>query len=182
MITVVIPTHPGRERELDRAVASVQAQTMPATILLELDRDREGAAATRNRGLAKVDTKWVAFLDDDDEMKPSHLRACLLHAGLSGADVVYPWFDGPDRMGCFGMPFDPEALRRRNYIPVTVLARTELVQAVGGFEDHPDELGDPCEDWGLWLKLLDAGATFSHLPLRTWIFHPGGTRGRATAA
>jgi len=42
--------------------------------------------------------------------------------------------------------------------------------------------GDPCEDWGLWLALLDAGAAFSHLPQRTWIWHNGaGTRGRGTA-
>lgn len=183
MITVVIPTHPGRDAELDRALASVWAQSpKPESVVAEYDYDREGAAATRNRALAKVDTPWVAFLDSDDEFKPGHLKACLRHAGLTGADVVYPWFDGPDEIGCFGMSFDPAALRTRNYIPVTTLCRTWMVNEVGGFEDHPDENGDPCEDWGLWLKLLDAGATFSHLPLRTWIFHPGGTRGRAAAA
>ena len=126
-----------------------------------------------------VTTDWVAFLDSDDELKPNHLRACARHATLTGADVMYPWFDGYDPMGMFGVPFDPELLRRRNYIPVTVLARTAMVKAVGGFADHPDEHGDPCEDWGLWLKLLDLGAKFSHLPQRTWIWHPGGTRGRA---
>jgi hypothetical protein len=100
-------------------------------------------------------------------------------------DVVYPWFDvegGEDPIGCFGVPFSAAFLRRRNYIPVTVLARTELVRAVGGFQDHPDENGDPCEDWGLWLALLDAGATFGHLPQRTWIWHMGaGTRGRGSS-
>ena len=182
-ITVVIPTIEGRYDKLERAVASVQAQTLaPKLIDVQLDRDREGAGATRNRALERVDTEWVAFLDDDDELKPNHLKACARYAALSGVDVVYPWFDcvgGEDPIGCFGVPFSAAFLRRRNYIPVTVLARTELVRAVGGFRDHPDEKGDPCEDWGLWLALLDAGATFGHVPQRTWIWHMGnGTRGR----
>lgn len=180
-ITVVIPTIPSREEQLERAVASVNNQTMPARLHVEYDPARTGAGATRNRALEQVDTKWVAFLDDDDVMKPNHLRACARHAGLTGADVVYPWYDatGDDPIDCFGMPFSPEALRRRNYIPVTTLCRTQMVRDVGGFQPHPDENGDPCEDWGLWLALLDAGAKFSHLPQRTWIWtSTGGTRGR----
>lgn len=188
MITVVIPTIPGRTEQRQRAVLSAQAQTYTppgGRIHLELDVDRAGAAATRNRALACVDTEWVAFLDDDDELKPGHLRACARHARLSGADVVYPGYDvvgGDDPIGCFGLPFDPILLRRRNYIPVTVLARTALVREVGGFRPHPDEFGDPCEDWGLWLAMADAGAHFAHLPQRTWVWHvSGGTRGRGAS-
>lgn len=178
MITVVIPTIAGRETLLERALASVEAQSIPCQVVVELDSNRPGPAATRNRALAKVDTEWVAFLDDDDEFLPNHLRACLRHAVLAGADVVYPYFDidGVDHIGCFGLPFDPTLLRRRNFIPVTVLVRTELVRSVGGFVDHPDEYGQPCEDWGLWLRLLDAGACFSHLPQRTWLWHPSDRR------
>src|SRR6185369_13856147 len=152
-ITVVIPTHPGREALLDRAVASVQAQSLAAIVEIEFDRVRTGAAATRNRALDRVATDWVAFLDSDDEFKPNHLRACARNAALTGADLVYPWFDcdGEDKIGMFGVPFDRVGLRRGNYIPVTVLVRTELVRKVGGFQEHPDDNGDPCEDWGLWL-------------------------------
>lgn len=180
-MTVVIPTIPGREAPRARAVASAQAQTFPSTVLVEVDLDRLGATATRNRALAKVGTEWVAFLDDDDELKPNHVRACLRLALLTGADVVYPGYDtiGDDPVGCFGIKFDPHLLRLRNYIPVTALCRTDMVRSVGGFRPHPDVNGDPCEDWGLWLALLDAGATFAHLPQRTWIWHvDGGTKGR----
>ena len=174
-ITVVIPTLPERGEQLRIALDSVKAQSrQPQAVHVVVDDDREGAAVTRNRALEYVDTDWAAFLDDDDEFKPHHLRALARHAYLSEADVVYPYFDavgGVDRIDCFGVEFDPVLLRRRNFIPVTVLARTELIRAVGGFEDHPDADGKPCEDWGLWLKLLDAGARFSHLPQRTWIWH-----------
>lgn len=175
LITVVIPTLSDRTT-LARAVASVEAQSLPAAVLVEYDWEREGAAATRNRALTVVETEWTAFLDDDDELKPNHLRACARHARLTGADVVYPGYDvvgGDDPINCFGIPFDATLLPRRNFIPVTTLCRTDLVRQVGGFQPHPDEYGNPCEEWGLWLALVEAGARFSHLPQRTWVWHLG---------
>lgn len=182
-ITVVIPTIHGRETQLRRAIDSVWAQTMPAALQVILDENRDGAAATRNRALEHVQTEWVAFLDDDDEFFPNHLRACSRYARLTGVDVVYPGYevvDGEDPIGCFGLDFDPSLLRRRNFVPVTTLCRTEAVKAAGGFQDHPDENGDPCEDWGLWLAMLERGAKFGHVPQVTWRWHVNG-RARAVS-
>lgn len=177
-ITVVIPTIPGRDT-LHRALASVGAQTLRAcAVLVEPDHDREGPAVVRNRALIRVQTPWVAFVDDDDEIYADHLKLLARYARLTRVDVAYPGWDGPDPTGMFGHPFDPVLLQRANYIPVTVLARTETVRAAGGFQPHPDEHDNPCEDWGLWLAMLDNGAKFGHLPIRTWRMHPGGTRGR----
>lgn len=188
MITVVIAaidTRLGLGGLLERAVRSAgEAQTFkPARILVQLDADREGAAATRNHALETVDTEWVAFLDDDDELLPDHLKLCGRAARLTAADVVYPGYQpvgGGDPVGCFGIPFDGELLQRRNFIPATTLCRTEAVLAAGGFQPHPDEHGDPCEDWGLWLAMHEQGATFYHLPRVTWRWNlaPGSTRGR----
>ena len=137
-----------------------------------------------------------AFLDDDDEFKPGHLTKLVRHADKIGADVVYPWFDlliggvlRNDRKvltingrDAFEEPFNPDALQKNNFIPVTALVRREMFLQVGGFPSpntsewpHPD-----CEDWGLWLRLRDAGAVFSHLPERTWIWrwHMKSTSGR----
>jgi hypothetical protein len=184
MITVVIPSIPSRLALLDRALASVEQQTLQAAdALVQVDVNREGAAATRNRALEAVATEFVAFLDDDDELLPDHLKLCARAARLTGADVVYPGYEavgGDDPVGCFGIPFDGGLLEQRNFIPVTVLARTEAVLAAGGFQPHPDEHGDPCEDWGLWLAMHEQGATFYHLPRKTWRWNlsPGSTRGR----
>lgn len=164
----------------ERAVASVAAQTYPPKggIAVALDEAGNGAAATRNRALDLVATEWVAFLDSDDELYPDHLRKLARFIRLSGVDLAYSGWVGPDPTGMFGKQFDPGLLRRSNYIPVTVLARTAAVRAAGGFQDHPDEHGDPCEDWGLWLAMVDQGARFGHLPVRTWRMNSGGTRGR----
>jgi glycosyltransferase involved in cell wall biosynthesis len=183
-ITVLIPTIAPRAALLERALASVYAQTLPPyDVLVECDTERTGAAATRNRMLERVETDWVALLDDDDELYPDHLKRLARYARLSNVDVVYPGYDcvgGDDPVNCFGIPFDPDLLRARNFIPVTALARTELVREAGGFQPHPDVNGDPCEDWGLWLAMLDLGAKFGHLPVRTWRWHLGDTtKGRA---
>jgi glycosyltransferase involved in cell wall biosynthesis len=182
-ITLVIPTIPPRAELLARALASVHAQSYPpAEVITMVDLQREGAAATRNRALDLVTTEYCAFLDDDDELYPDHLRRLARFARLNGADLVYPYFDADvDELNTFGLPFDPVLLRQANFIPVTVLARTQALKDVGGFQQHPDRNGDPCEDWGLWLALLDAGATLAHLPARTWRWHNGGptTRGKS---
>jgi len=176
-ISVVIPTIPPRHREFLRALDSVSGQTLrAAAIVIETDAGRLGAAEARNRAMKSVKTDWVAFLDDDDVMYPQHLKLCARYATLTGVDVVYPGYDcDDDPVNCFGLPFDAGLLRQRNYIPVTVLARTELVRAAGGFQERTDENGDPCEDWGLWLAMLDRGAKFGHLPQKTWRWHLGDT-------
>lgn len=190
-ITVLTPTIPPRTAELARAIRSVAAQTYrPSDHLITCDHRAEGQVAIRNRMLRAVTTDWIAFLDDDDEFLPHHLDRLLEHAHSTGADLVYPWFrvqGGTDPLGAFGKPFDPVAIRSANYIPVTHLCRTELAQDVM-FPRCPDEWPDEgCADWGFLLHLLDAGATFSHLPEVTWVWHRwrGSTAGkpwRKTAA
>lgn len=189
-VSVVIPTIAPRRALLDRAVESAQLQTLgrdAVDIIVVEDKQHLGAAATRNRGLSFAETPWTAFLDDDDTLEPEHLEKLLAYAQRLDADLVYPWFhlpNGtdpfPDR---FGVPFDAAELARRNYIPVTVLARTVAIQAVGGFRalNTSTEPGaSPCEDWGCWQAMLAAEARFVHLPERTWTWnwHGRNTSGR----
>jgi glycosyltransferase involved in cell wall biosynthesis len=180
-VAVCIPTIPPRAHLLRRAVGSVQRQTLPVReIQVALDSDRQGAATTRNRTVEASTSEWVAFLDDDDEFLPHHIERLVAHQRETGADLVYPWFevvDGVDPLGWGGRHFSPDELRRYNYIPVTVLVRRELILAGGGFQNRSDGIGGATwEDWNMWLALLDLGATFSHLPERTWRWHFGDTQ------
>lgn len=168
-ITVIIPHIPIRGLQLARAVQSVADQTLPATqIIIQVDADHEGSAVTRNKALECVRTEWLAFLDDDDELYPHHLDECLRAAIAHDADVVYPGCDvigGHDPHDRFGQPFDPDLMRQKSYIPVTSLVRTYYALEVGGFERPP---GSDYDDWGFYLKLLNAGAKFLHHPVKTW--------------
>lgn len=179
--TVVIPTisTPHREETLERALSSVQLQSLAhvSKTVVVRDTTHVGSAVTRNRGLDEVTTEYVAFLDDDDELLPHHVDTLINAAEETGADVVYQWFKV-----IASHPFDPfpeafrrtfsaDKLRESNYIPTTVLARTDVVKSVGGFEPYGDQMQSACDDWGLWLKLLDVGATFHHVPMVTWLWH-----------
>lgn len=177
-ITVVIPTIPGRAHLLRRALDSAAAQTLsPAAIVVEMDETGTGAAATRNRALAHVDTPWVAFLDDDDELDPEHLMTLARAQIDSGADLLWPWFrvvGGTDPFpGNRGRQWDPA---NPHQFPINVLLRRELLDGLGGFEAIPDGILDPLgmragEDWHLWLALSELGARFHHVDAETWTWH-----------
>lgn len=184
-VTAVIPCLPGRrETLLARAMSSVMRQTRPVeAVSLAVDLERNGAADTRNQALEAVRTEWTAFLDDDDEWYPDHVRSLAEHAEDTTADMVYPWFDVPEGWDPFpdmeGQPFRPAELDRRNWIPVTVLIRTEMILDIGGFRPKgpPD---NPCEDWATWLAVRDAGQKIEHFNGRTWAWHwhKGNTSGK----
>jgi len=190
-ITAITPTIPPRGLLLGRARASVQAQIRPADAhVIMVDYEHAGPGPTRNAAIDRVETEWIAFLDDDDEWLPHHLRALEKQAFWTGADVIYPIgrYDqmGDDPLQQSGRPFDPHRLRAGNYIPVTVLARTQAVRDAGGFPDteHAPRMGwQSCEDWGLWLRMLDNGATFAPLHQVTWLCHThGGPYGNTSGA
>lgn len=183
-VTVIIPHIPTRQFELTRAIASVAAQSLqPEDVIIATDRMHVGSAATRNRALYHVSTPWVAFLDDDDEWLPEHLETLLRHALRRGSTVTYSGcrvvdYQGTtiplqDEWGRFGRPFDPDLLRQKSYLPVTSLVNTSLAkQALFGPPSHaPESLYD---DWGFYIRLLDLGGTFHHVPEITWIWHHHG--------
>lgn len=187
-VTVAMPVHLPRLTTgvFDRAMKSIAWQDHPAdAISIAVDSTHAGAAATRNEALAGVTTEWTAFLDSDDQLRPHHIGSLLTAAQETGADVIYPWFTitpggadpWPEREG---QPFDEKRLREvENYIPVTVLVRTKMIHKSGGFQPlGPPE--NPCDDYGAWLALLDAGATFYHLNKRSWYWWwwSGNTNGR----
>lgn len=186
MITVVIPSIPPRVELLNRALASVENQKLrPDRVVVEVDVDRSGAAVTRQRGLERVETPWVAFLDDDDEFLPEHLEACFVFALENDADYVYPWYTVITRQGktghdpmpaFFGKPWDND---QPHQTTITTLVRTELAQSVG-FQDSPglDPNGGKVivggEDYRFTLGCMFAGAKIMHLPQRTWLWHHHG--------
>lgn len=205
-VTVVITTIPGREALLERALRSVLTQTVtPATISVYVDRDRKGAAAARNAAVQDVSTEWIAFLDDDDEFLVNHLKKLLAGANFSQADLIYTyaefvgrpdplavWINGQLIAEPINVPWCPQAERslreQGNFIPVTNLVRTSAVITVGGFPEPGTFCtqggSDDCEDYGLLLRLLDAGFTFYHVVgVRTWRYHVwgGNTGGRGDA-
>lgn len=204
VVTVLTASLPDREHMLTQAAASVRTQTMACEHLVGVDVDRDGPGVMRNRLLGRATTEYVGFLDDDDILYPNHVEVCLNVLAASGACVAYPWFrfrnpagrwplgefltmrkpDGT-RVHAYRQPFNPGALEHNNFVPVTVVARTACLRAVGGFPEPgaPDWPHDTGEEWGLWRRLVAAGHTMVHIPEVTWEYrvHRGNTSGRRTA-
>lgn len=200
-VTVCIPTIPGREEQMMRAVSSVMKQSrQPDELITEVDTERTGAAATRNRMLERVNTDVIAWLDDDDFLKDSHLKACMRVLEASFAvDLVYPrphMVNGKDptavtHQGRFpvspwGLRFTPEMAAHIKYvgsfIPMTHLVRTEAVLKIGGF---PPGRTLPSgryqgEDERYIIGLIDSGARFEHVDQKTWYWfvNPNSTAGK----
>jgi glycosyltransferase involved in cell wall biosynthesis len=187
-ITVAIPTIPTRKGKLRKALASVMSQSYPvAAVSIAVDRDGKGSAHTRNRALEAVQTDWVVFLDDDDQLLPNALETFIRAQGDSQADVIYGLPRIVDAQGNVrprffeaGGPdvFDPYLLMQKSYIPVVSLVRTDLAQEAG-FEFSADGNGS-YDDWGFYKNLLCNGAQFHHVLQETfvWNIDGGNTSGK----
>jgi glycosyltransferase involved in cell wall biosynthesis len=175
VVSVVVPYHAARKRNgmLQRAVDSVNAQTIPHLLITVEDTTGQGAAATRQRGLDMVTTEWTAFLDSDDELDPTHLEQLLACAAETGADYVYPWFrvkGGKDPFPMFfGKPWDDA---HPHSTTITILVRTGLAKLVG--------FTGAGEDFRFTKGCVREGAQIVHHPARTWTWwHTGkNTSGR----
>lgn len=182
-VTVVVTTIPERAQLIGRALESIQRGTVqPDTIIVASDVNREGAAATRTRGLKMVDTEWTAFLDDDDEFGEFHLEHLLAKQVETSADMVFPWFYVMGGSDPFPENFEREFdVEDPHQTTVTVLVRTGAAMAVNGFLwesglDADDPGVDPDgnragEEFHFAIKLARAGYKIAHLQERTWTWH-----------
>jgi len=119
----------------------------------------------RNRAIRETTGRFLAFLDSDDVWAPRKLerQVELMHRdpGLVMCYTKSVLEGGQRRLPVRrGRPAKPRsgwvlaALLETNFIPVpTVLAKTEEVLSVGGFEESLRM----AEDWCLWVRLSARG-------------------------
>lgn len=131
--------------------------------------------------LARAD---VAYIDHDDVWRPEHLQAVsdLLDAGADVAATGYRpvTIDGSEvgEVDAVALWWHPELqLMAPLFQPSTVAHRRAVVERVGGWR-----IGPGLEDWDLWLRLSDAGASFATSVTRSvLVLEDGATRRFRTA-
>lgn len=121
-----------------KAIESAQAQTIPCEVIVEIDHNRTGAGATRNRAMAKVKTPFAVFLDADDVVKPTFVESCVksyrpgtyvytdwvLHGlVVNTPNTLNMWYEGQEHV-------------------ITTLLPTIAWREVGGFDETLDTLED----------------------------------------
>ena len=122
-----------------------------------------GVAVARNAGIRAAHGRWVSFLDDDDLWSPHKLRAQVDSADAAGAVFAYSAGGGLDAARNFLFAVSPpepadvtRELLRWNVIWCgcsNVMARRDVVQGLGGFDERLVQLAD----WDLWIRLSLAG-------------------------
>jgi Glycosyl transferase family 2 len=181
-VTVVIPTIPPRKAMLERALASVSAQTVQVSILVQTDRAREGSAATRNRALERVTTSHAIFVDDDDALMPWAVQVLTEAQEGTGADVVsgaawipeVPGHREPVETPAPGW-IPQKSVTARSVLHVTSLVRVSLAREAGGFQFRRDPgTGMDLDDYGFYASMAECGATFWRVPETVLIWHHHG--------
>jgi GT2 family glycosyltransferase len=128
-----------------------------------IHKPNTGIIDTRNLGIKQSQTYWTVFLDADDKLRKSFLKATIKASKNGSRDIVYT------DMRMFGAfddifkarPFSAYTLLRANYINNSSLIKTSLMKQIGGLKP---EMNVGLEDWEMYISLVEAGAKPKYLP------------------
>lgn len=167
LVSIVIPIAPYHAAQSVYAVMSARSQTVPCAVVTVEDAESRGAGFARNRGLERVTTDFVVFLDADDTIEPSFVEETL-RAYQPGHYVYTDWLD--DKLNFSANPW-----KQGDWHPVTTLLPTDAVRAIGAFrEDTPGG-----EDSEMYFELVHRGVCALRVPKPLFHYHKGGLRGRS---
>ncbi|MEQ8768724.1 MAG: glycosyltransferase [Planctomycetota bacterium] len=203
LISVIITTH-NRAHLLQRAISSVLNQTHqnfelivvddgstdatpsvisavrdPRLVYLRRTTSSNYASAPRNQALKIARAEYIAYLDDDDEFLPEHLRRLLRAlAATKDAEVAYCDREYRSNEGLGeevahdSFPFDREALMRNNGIQSGDILHTKAAAfRIGGWNSELRRNGS----WDFVTRLARSGSQFVHVPevLTRYHYHSG---------
>jgi hypothetical protein len=169
----------GRFRDFELVVVDDASTDRSAAVVAEWMQDHDsvpaallrhpanrGLPATRNAAIEFARGEEVLVLDADNQLHPHCLERLTEALDVDpGASFAYGMLDTFDERGPIGLigflGWDPERLRRQNYIDALALIRRSALREVGGFTEDLRLYG--WEDYDLWCKLASRGMRAAHV-------------------
>lgn len=167
-VDVIIPIAPHHTGIAERAIASVDAQTIACNAVPVVDTERRGPAAIRNDATAGSDADFIVYLDADDWMDAQFVELCLM-AWRPGTYVYTNWHVGdaivtaPRKPWCGG-----------DWHVITTLLPAAVAKA------HPfDESLPGGEDTDFYWRVTRYGTTPLHVDKPLFYYGGDGQRSQA---
>lgn len=134
--------------------------------------NRGGACQARNDAILSARGTLITGLDDDDELKPDHIRLLVELLARSGAPFVAASGvtvrqEGSITRHGFTGPISPDALLFENVVGNQILTHTAYLREVGGF----DSAMPAWQDYDLWVRLSQRYGPGLKVDSRTYIQH-----------
>jgi glycosyltransferase involved in cell wall biosynthesis len=191
LVSCVIPTH-NRVMMLDRAMASVMAQTYPHIELIVVDdassdgtdqlcwdwirRDHRvrfvrnerplGGGAARNAGINAARGEFIAFLDDDDEWLPERLSRQMRALKESRQSFAFSDYHlrGGDRDSLRACSDNTVTLDRLLWGNCIGSTSSVIVDAEIARTVQFDPELTAAQDYDFYIRVLERGVTAVHVP------------------
>jgi len=122
----------------------------------------QGPSLTRNTGFKNAISEHVFVIDADNEVYQRAIQRMYECMQDGGFDAVYSQIEEfGDRVGIgFADIWDPDEMRKNNYVDVMALVKRAAWRRVGGYS-HIEE---GWEDYDFWLKFIDLDLDVGYLP------------------
>jgi glycosyltransferase involved in cell wall biosynthesis len=134
-------------------VRTIRTQSPPVTLRLVITHPKnQGLAAARNSGLDAARGDWIAYLDDDDEWFCRHLEVLLRAANTESLSAAISYAQMQRQNGgiedYYCDEWDYADLLLRNQFPSCNIVHESTNLRF-------DERLERCEDWDMWVRLLN---------------------------
>lgn len=196
LISIVIPVYNVAPKWLDMAIESVKKQVYPFWEISIVDDcstnmetvsyldnikdsrihilrlgENSGISNASNRAVSASGGKYIALLDNDDEIAANALYEVVKAINEHDADILYSDEDKVDIHGVKKNPlhkpdWSPDLLRSQMYIGHFLVFEKELFNKVGGFRTE----FNGSQDYDLVLRMSEVARKIHHIPkvLYSW--------------